>query len=188
MLSEKLGHSLDKPLERIARHIPFTPNTLTLTGLAVSIVASLVLSFDLFLGGALVLLGACFDVMDGAVARVTNQQTSFGSLLDSVLDRYADSSIFIGIGVYCHRHGELTGAALSAVALVGSLLTSYVRARAGGLGAECREGLIERPERIVLIVAGTLSGFVVPMLWCLSVLSHLTAVQRIVNARKVLRN
>ncbi|GAB4482413.1 MAG: CDP-alcohol phosphatidyltransferase family protein [Thermodesulfovibrionales bacterium] len=187
MLSEKLGHALDKPLARVAAHIPLHPNTLTLAGLAITIYAGCVLSQDLFRGGLLVLAGAVFDVLDGAVARVNAKQTSFGAFLDSVLDRYADSAVFAGIAAYYAQKGETGPVVLCAVALVGSLLTSYARARAEGLGAECRSGLIERPDRILLIVIGTTSGFIVPVLWALAVLSHLTTLQRIFVARKSLQ-
>lgn len=188
MLSEKLGHSLDKPLERIAAHIPLHPNTLTLAGLAVTLYAGYVLSEDLLRGGILVLAGALFDVLDGVVARVNEKQTRYGAFLDSVLDRYADSAIFGGIAAYYAQKGATGPVVLCAVALVGSLLTSYARARAEGLGAECRSGLIERPDRILLVVIGTTSGFIVPVLWALAVFSHLTTLQRILVTRRALQS
>lgn len=185
MIGEKLGHVFDKPLEGLARKIPISPNSLTIIGFVVTLGASIVLVTDLFLGGMLILLGALFDVLDGVVARATHRVTRFGAFLDSVLDRYSDALMFLAIAFNLLRNSNRIGAGLAVVALVGAFLVSYVRARAEGLGVECKVGLMERPERIILLVFGLLSGMIMPVLWILTVLNHVTAAQRIYYVRNL---
>lgn len=187
MLGEKLGHVFDKPLGGLAARIPLSPNVLTIAGVIVTLGASAVLMFHMRWGGALVLLGAFFDVLDGVVARTNGRATQFGAFLDSVLDRYSDAFIFLSISLNLYRNDNPVGAVLSLVALVGAVLVSYVRARAEGIGIDCKVGLMERPERVLLAVFGTVSGLIMPVLWILAVLTHVTVVQRIFHVRKAFR-
>ncbi|MBA4372092.1 MAG: CDP-alcohol phosphatidyltransferase family protein [Thermodesulfovibrio sp.] len=184
MIGEKLGHVFDKPLGGVAAGITLNPNVLTIAGFFVTFAASVVLVFDMRWGGMLVLLGAFFDILDGVVARVNNKATLYGAFLDSVLDRYSDAFIFLSVSLNLYLDNNLPGAALALSILVGALLVSYVRARAEGLGVDCKVGLMERPERILLIVFGALSGLVMPVLWILAVLTHVTVMQRILHVRK----
>ncbi len=186
MLGEKLGHVFDRPLESIAIKIPFHPNTLTITGFLVTVAASLILASDLVFGGILVMAGGIFDVLDGVVARVNGKKTRFGAFLDSVLDRLSDALILLAIGWNFFNRGSLTGVVLCLVTLVGSFLISYTRARAEGLGEDCKHGLMERPERIVLIAFGAVSGLMTPVLWALVILTHITVFQRIIHVWKVM--
>lgn len=179
MLGEKFGHPFDRPLESIARKIPLAPNTITVTGFFITLLASLILSVDLLCGGMLVLTGGLFDVLDGVVARVNGRSSHFGAFLDSVLDRYSDALILLGIGWNLYDRNNLTGVVLCAGTLVGAFLISYVRARAEGLGKSCKNGLLERPERVVLISIGAITGFIMPVLWVLVVLTHFTVLQRV---------
>ncbi|MHB8881702.1 MAG: CDP-alcohol phosphatidyltransferase family protein [Thermodesulfovibrionales bacterium] len=179
MLGERFGHFLDKPLTPLVRLIAVEPNSLSLTGFAVTIGASFLLVSDLFWGALAVLAGTFFDILDGVAARVHKKESDFGAFLDSVLDRYSDSLIFIAVGLHLLKKGSLTGAVLSIGVLTGSLIISYTRARAEGLGMSCKVGLMERPERIVLLVLGAITGMIQPMLWLLLLLTHLTALQRI---------
>lgn len=179
MLSSRLGHVFDKPLERIAMKIPFAPNTLSFTGFLVTVIASSVLLRDLFWGGILVLAGGIFDILDGVVARVNNRSSRFGAFFDSVLDRYSDSFIFLSIAWYMGMHGNRTAMLLCLGTLIGALLISYTRARAEGIGEECNCGLMERPERIILVAIGTISGIMMPVLWLLFLLTHYTVLQRV---------
>ena len=179
MIGEKLGHVFDKPLERFARKIPFHPNTLTITGFLVTAVASYALSTNLILGGVLVLAGGMFDVFDGVVARINEKKTKFGAFLDSVLDRCSDALIILAVGWNLYHRGNATAAALCVVTLVGAFLISYTRARAEGLGENCDHGLMERPERIVLIAIGAITGSSIPVVWAMTVLTYYTVLQRI---------
>jgi len=184
MFGERFGHVFDKPLRGLALHIPLSPNSLTVAGFAVTAGAALVLVSDLRLGGLLVLLGGVFDVFDGVVARVQGRESRFGAFLDSLLDRLSDSLILAGIGVHYHLQGHTDGALLSLACLVGAYMVSYARARAEGLGVDCKVGMMERPERIILLSSGALSGLLLPVLWILAVTTAFTVLQRIRRVRE----
>ncbi len=137
-------------------------------------------------GGFLVLLGGLFDMIDGDVARASNRVTRFGALYDSTLDRYAEILIFFGLGFHfidkysTSSTGLLVSMAIF-LALAGSIMVSYVRARAEGLGFECKVGIMQRPERIILIGFGSLISEVVLIvsIVIIAILAHFTAIQRI---------
>ncbi len=184
MLSEKLGHALDKPLEAFARRIPLNPNTITIIGFALTLASSVLLAHNLVIGALCLLPSGLFDLLDGIVARSRGESSSFGGFLDSVLDRYSDAVILLAIAWNMGGTGQKTGVILAMITLVGSLLISYARARAEGLGVSCTHGLMERPERLILLFIGAVSGYMVAMLWLLAGLTHLTVLQRILYARK----
>ena len=186
MLSKKLGRSLDRPLARLALHVPFTPNAITITGFIFMIFACSVLVSDLMTGGILVLIAGFFDMLDGAIARAKNMVSPYGAFLDSILDRYADASIMLAISWNMFSLGHTVGMLLALASLVGSFLVSYARARAEGLGVSCSNGLMERPERIILIAAGAITGFIIPVLWVMTILTHYTVIQRIIHTQKQL--
>lgn len=161
----------------------FTPNTLTLVGLFITALSAVLIAAGQFVAGGLVLLiAALFDILDGAVARVTGKVYRYGAFLDSTTDRYAEGFTYIALLYYyvAGHHGTVEPMLVIA-ALNGSLLVSYVRARAQSLGFVCDGGLLARPERVVLTVLGLLfSGpLLLPVLWVLALLTNLTAVQRI---------
>lgn len=178
MISYKFGHILDRPLFPIAKGIKLNPNLLTVTGFLITAIAAVVIPMNLRLGGLLILFGAFFDVLDGVVARVNGRTTKFGAFLDSLLDRYSDAFIFLSIAWYFSERGDYTGVSLSIGTMVGALLVSYARARGEGLGIDSQEGLMERPERIILLIFATLTGWLKPVLWIMLILTHLTVVQR----------
>jgi len=184
MLSEKFGHALDKPLKEFAGRIPLSPNFITVAGFALTVASSLLLAHNLTLGAFCLLPAGLFDMLDGIVARSRGESSSFGAFLDSLLDRYSDSVILLAIAWNLGSTGHMTGVFLSVVALVGSLIVSYVRARAEGLGVSCSNGLMERPERLILLFIGAVSGYIVPALWLLAGLTHFTVLQRVLHARK----
>jgi phosphatidylglycerophosphate synthase len=184
LISAKLGHFLDKPFSPLARRITVSPNVLTITGFLITIIASLFIPFSPLVGGILILIGGFFDMLDGIVARVNDKKTEFGALLDSTLDRYSDSIIFVSIAWYFFNFNNLTGVIFTIISLVGAFLISYVRARAEGINIRCNVGLLERPERIVLIAFGCIMDLLLIIVILLSVLSHLTAIQRIIHAYK----
>ena len=184
MLSEWCGHFLDKPLAPLARHIPFSPNCISITGLFITAAASALIPFDLLLGGIFIAVGGLFDILDGLVARTNGKRTRFGAFLDSTLDRYSDSLMIMGAAWYFYAAADVAGLCVSAGALVGSLVTSYARARAEGLGLDCNVGILERPERVVLISAGCITGLLFPAMVIIFVLSHITVIQRILHVQK----
>ena len=196
MLSERIGNygrSLRDYLAGVLARIIPNPNHLTLVGLLINIVAAFLYGYGYFFTAGFVLIFAgAFDILDGAVARLMRRATTFGAFFDSVIDRYSDLVIFIGIMVFYARqtpyHSTLY-VALTGIALTGSTMTSYARARAESLIPKCKVGFLERPERVVLLIIGSLTE--VPwtssnyflhrmpaVLWLLAVLSHWTVAHR----------
>ena len=187
MIGAKLGHFLDAPLSPILKRIRIRPNIFTITGFIITAIAALVIPYNIKLGGLLILAGGLFDMLDGISARVNNKVTKFGAFLDSVLDRYSDAFLFLSVAWYLASKGEHNAAFLSLGTLVGAFLISYARARAEGLGQECKTGIMERPERIILLIFAALTGWFVPVLWIMFVLTHVTVFQRIYHVWKVIR-
>jgi phosphatidylglycerophosphate synthase len=185
MISARLGHFLDKPLEPIAKHIRITPNFFTVSGFVISTIAAVSIPYNPRIGGVLILCGGVFDVLDGVVARTNGKVTDFGAFLDSVLDRYSDAFIFFAIAWYMFLQGETGGVILSLGSLIGAFIISYARARAEGLGMDCHTGIMERPERIILLAGACLTGYMLPVLWVLFVLTHVTVLQRIMHVRRI---
>jgi CDP-diacylglycerol--glycerol-3-phosphate 3-phosphatidyltransferase len=168
-------------LGRIVAKTHLTPNTLTVLGLFLNVaVAAVIASGNMVLGGVMVLLGGGFDVLDGAVARETQQTSKFGAFLDSTLDRYSEAIVFGGLLLYFTRNGGGTTAILLTYAtIVGSLMISYTRAKAEGLGTRGDVGFAQRLERVLILAAAL---FVSQPVWgvaALAVLTHLTAFHRI---------
>jgi len=157
-------------------------NVLTVLG-SVMIFGSIYLlaSGAFFWAGCLILGASVFDMLDGAVARVKNETSRFGAFLDSTLDRYSEAFMFFGLLLYYQRPSHPSNEiALIYTSVIGSFLVSYIRARAEALGFDCKVGLLERPRRIILLVLGLLSGWILVMLWTLAILTHITALQRLV--------
>jgi phosphatidylglycerophosphate synthase len=187
VLSAKLGHFLDTPLNQIARRIPLSPNTLTIVGFLITVIAAFVIPQNIRLGGILILIGGVLDILDGAVARTKGQTTQFGAFLDSVLDRYSDAFLFLALAWYLAERGSHEGAFLSLGTLVGAFLISYTRARAEGLGKTCHTGIMERSERIILLAFAAITGWLLPILWIMLILTHITVLQRIYHVWRILR-
>jgi phosphatidylglycerophosphate synthase len=187
MLSNRLGHFLDKPLAPLAKKITINPNKITIIGFIITALAAVILNRSLFWGGICIIIGGLFDMLDGVVARVNRRATSFGAFLDSVLDRYSDAFLLIGFAWIFYTQGSLTGVILSIGTLTGSLIISYARARAEGLGEECQAGILERPERMIFLIIGALTEMILPMMWILCVFTHVTVIQRILHVREVMK-
>ncbi len=132
-------------------------------------------------GGLLLLISSGFDILDGALARVSGREQRYGAFLDSTVDRYAEAMTSIALLYYFIFHGHHTLEPMLVVfALTGSLLVSYVRARAQSLGFNCDGGLLARPERVVITVIGlVIAPLLIWALWILAILTNVTAVQRI---------
>jgi len=183
MLTEKLGHRFDNAFSRIAKALfgeKINPNFLTFAGLVINIGAGVCLGMGQWvIGGCLICLGGFFDIFDGAVARVFNKVTKFGGFLDSVIDRYSDTALLIGIIWYYAQNGDLGYTFLSLIVLMGSLLIPYSRAKAEIFLSRCNVGLMERAERTILLALGSLFNVMPVVLWLLAVFTHFTVIQRI---------
>ena len=184
MLSKYGRGWIATPLSHIAGWLEATgisPNTLTLIGFGLTLVVALVLaSGQLLWGGLLLIVAALFDTLDGAVARHAGKTSVFGAFLDSVMDRFSEAVTLIALIYY--YSGQADGrlpVVLLAVALAGSLMVSYTRARAEAVNIECKEGFFQRTERIVVLIIGLVTGWMLPVLWILAILTNVTAVQRI---------
>ena len=174
------------PVGAFLARIGLTPNALTIVGCLLNLgVAAVIASGDLLLGGILMLLVAAFDTLDGAVARAAGLESTFGAFLDSTLDRYSEVLVFGGIVALGALRADIQVVILAYTAAVGSLLVSYARARAEGLGLRGDVGWLQRPERIVLLGIGLIAGLLVPALWILAVLTNITAIQRILHVRRL---
>lgn len=163
---QPLVYQVIQPLIVGLTKIGVTPNTITLIGFLLNIVVAAIfikggnagdagLSYVGW-GGAMILFAGLFDMIDGRLARVSNQSSKFGAFFDSVLDRYSEMVMFLGICYYLVAQGYFLSSLFAFLALIGSIMVSYIRARAEGLGIECSDGLMQRPERIILIGASAL--------------------------------
>ena len=131
------------------------------------------------LAGALLIITLGSDALDGALARLANATSRFGAFLDSTLDRWAEVLIYGALIWLFLKEGQDTGVLLAASAMAASLLVSYTRARAEGVGLPCKEGLFTRFERLLVLIAGLILDLIIPALWIIAVLAGVTAVQRI---------
>lgn len=164
-----------------------TANALTLTGLAVSVVAAVVIAREyLLLGGVLVLVSGVFDLLDGPVARARGKTTKFGAVLDSTCDRLGEAAVLLGLLVLYLRQDYFWEPLLIYTTFVGSVLVSYIRARAEGLGLKCEVGVFTRPERVIVLALGLIAAHwadkaVLVTLGILTALTLVTVMQRIVH-------
>lgn len=185
MITHEIGKAGNRAVEGIVRAFAasrINPNVLTFIGMAINAVAAYLFAYDYFRwAGATVILAGIFDLTDGRVARFTGRVTPFGGFFDSVMDRYSDLILLIGLLVYYGRVNRFTYVTLVAVAMIGSVMVSYARARAENSIPSCKVGFLERPERVVLIIIGALSGRMEPVLWVIAVLSNLTVVHRMAH-------
>lgn len=219
-----LIYKVINPFVRLLIRIGFTPNGVTTVGLLLNVGVAVIfvvgaedgnrgdLSYVGWAGG-LILFAGLFDMLDGQVARLGNMSSTFGALYDSVLDRYSELIMFLGICYYLIGHHYFLSSLFAFIALIGSMMVSYIRARAEGLGVECKDGLMQRPERVVTVAVSaiacgitaqyiggnfkiyipgipfqvfeTISVFTVP-LTIMAVLTNITAINRIRDVKRSL--
>jgi CDP-diacylglycerol--glycerol-3-phosphate 3-phosphatidyltransferase len=198
VLTGRIGEVLTRIAERLTRLVAHvSPNVLTIIGLALNGVACAFFAMSgghdytspalLRTGGLVAFVAALFDVMDGRVARLRGRETTFGAYLDSTMDRFSDMLLYLGLLILYARVDRTPQMALVWVAAFGSFMTSYARARAESLIPSCNVGLLERPERIVLLVAGAVFNRMTAALWIIAVLANVTAIQRVVFTLVTLR-
>jgi phosphatidylglycerophosphate synthase len=219
---QPLVYQVIHPLILGLSKIGVTPNTITLIGFVLNIGVAMIFieggnedHLDLRYigwGGAMILFAGLFDMIDGRLARVSNQSSKFGAFFDSVLDRYSEMIMFLGICYYLVAQGYFLSSLFAFLALIGSVMVSYIRARAEGLGIECSDGLMQRPERIILIggsavlcglvqnyfgvfkytlpntnfpIWENIAVFTFPI-FLLAILANYTALQRLLHCKKAL--
>lgn len=179
-----VGRACNKLLLAIVNGLALTrihPNFLTFIGLVINIGAAWLLARGQFWQAGLVIIGAgLFDMVDGRVARQTGQVTRFGGFFDSVLDRYSDLALLIGLLVYYASIGRNFYVVLTAIVMMASVMISYTRSRAENTIPQCKVGFLERPERIVLLIIGSLFDRMAPVLWIIAVFGNLTVVHRMI--------
>jgi len=176
-----------EPLAQILIRFKVHPHILTFSGLIFSFLAFIFLRNEfLFFGGLMIILAGICDVLDGRLARETQTMSKFGALIDSVVDRYAEVFIYLGLAVFYWRRSALM-LVLLILAIAGSFLVSYTRARAEGLGFECKIGLMQRQERMTFLAVGAILGslpftkhfFMTLVIWLIAIMSNFTVIQRI---------
>jgi CDP-diacylglycerol--glycerol-3-phosphate 3-phosphatidyltransferase len=181
-LTSYIGLVCGKIIDLIVRALALSrihPNVLTFLGLLINIWAAFLFAAGRFQAAALVLIGAgLFDMVDGRVARETNRVTRFGGFFDSVLDRYSDLALLMGLLVYYGNISRPFYVVLTAVVMTGSVMVSYTRARAENTIPTCKVGFMERPERVVLLIIGALFDRMAPVLWVIAVLANITVIHR----------
>jgi CDP-diacylglycerol--glycerol-3-phosphate 3-phosphatidyltransferase len=177
-----IGNVCGGIIDRIVRWLALSrihPNVLTFLGLVINIWAAFLFAQGRFRAAAAVVIGAgLFDMVDGRVARATDRVTKFGGFFDSVLDRYSDLALYMGLLVYYASINRFPYIILTAIAMTGSVMVSYTRARAENSIPKCKVGFLERPERIVLIIIGALFMRMAPVLWVIAILANLSVVHR----------
>ena len=206
ILSEKIKEGFVRamaPLCKFLSGLGLSPNALTLAGLSLSMVTGLIYAGGSFFwaGVVLILAGIC-DVLDGQMARLTDNISAFGAFLDSAIDRFSELFIFLGLawhfsGLSAENPESALGSVVVLIiilALAGSFLVSYTRARAEGMGVNCKVGWMQRPERLALLILGSLLAglpvvgqyIMIGTVFIIAVLSNYTAVQRIIYVKNQL--
>jgi CDP-diacylglycerol---glycerol-3-phosphate 3-phosphatidyltransferase len=193
MLSALVGNLVRSQLLRLGSILARTrlsPNAFTVIGLLLNIVVAVIIaSGNLVLGGIMALVAGSFDMLDGAVARVTGKITRFGGFFDSTLDRYSEAIVFFGLLIYLMDiEAGTTAIALLFAAIVGSLMVSYARARAESADVDAEVGLFARPERIIVLAFLLIIGQPILALWILAIVTNVTTAQRIFHVWRQTRN
>ena len=192
MIGNKIGHRLDPYIYNLFKKCfgeHSNPNLFTLMGFFSTLFASfLILKEFWILAGLFIILSGIFDLIDGVVARKLGKVTVYGGFLDSVLDRYSDLLLLLSLLIYYLKKGDPVLVILTSFVSMGTALIPYVRARAEAANVPCNIGLMERAERIILLSAGVLFGWMEMMLWVLAILTHFTVIQRIYYVWKKLHS
>jgi CDP-diacylglycerol--glycerol-3-phosphate 3-phosphatidyltransferase len=183
-----LPRQITHPVVGVLAKLGVTPNMLTVAQLLGGVLAGYVIATgELLAGGILVLLASALDAFDGTLARTTGKVTKFGGVFDSTIDRMFEGAVLGGVLWYYLEEGDKTASLLVFIAGIGSLCVSYVRARAESTGIEIYDGIFTRVVRIIILVAGLVTGQVKPVLWLLAVMTTVTAFHRLYAVYQKLR-
>jgi CDP-diacylglycerol--glycerol-3-phosphate 3-phosphatidyltransferase len=186
------GH-IAPPLARLLARTRVTPNALTWMGFIITAgAAALIVTGHMLAAGIVALVAGFFDTLDGALARLTGRVTRFGAVLDSTLDRLSEAVLLLALLAVFAREQQADWSLLTGIALLGSLMVSYIRARIEGLGVACKAGLFTRPERVIILALGLLlnrfSYALVAAVGLLALLSFITVIERLVYAWRQLKD
>jgi len=184
-----------EPIAKLLINLRVHPHLITFSGLAISILAfNFFRQGYFFFAGVMVVLAGVCDMLDGRLARETNRISKFGALMDSTIDRYSEVLLFLGLAIFFYdKHSHVIYPIIFAI--TGSFMVSYTRARAEGLGIECKVGLMKREERITYLAIGSLLGaipgigiyFVIVTIWFIAIFANITVIQRVVFIRNELK-
>jgi len=184
-LARKWTVGIFEPIASLIGRTGVSPNVVTLTGTLLNLVVAWVLTQGyLRIGGVLVPLVALFDALDGALARLTAKRSRFGAFLDSTMDRFSEAILYLGLLLFYTRYGARQEIILIYATIVGSLMVSYARARAEGLGLDCKVGLLTRLERVIILTIALILNQMSIALWVLAILTNFTALQRMYHVWK----
>ena len=192
-IRQAINAYVELPVARGLARLGVSPNAVTFAGLAGAGVSAYLISEGLFwAGGVVMLLAGILDLFDGALARATGQDSDFGALLDSVIDRVSEIVVLLGLLLFYTRNGSVEGSVLVYLAVGGSIMVSYLRARSEGLGIECKVGIMTRPERVAalgfgLIIGHWLPNVVLAVLGAIAALTILTTAQRLFHTWRSLK-
>ena len=179
------GSVITYPIGRILGRLGIHPNVVTFAGFVLNIIAGAVLSTGSYIiGGVLVIFASSVDALDGALARVSDKKTRFGAFLDSTLDRLSEGALFFGLLMWFVKENMVLETYLIYFVVLGSIMVSYTRARAEGLGFECKVGILTRMERIAVLSLGLLLGWIRLILLIMLVLTWVTFLQRAISVYK----
>jgi CDP-diacylglycerol--glycerol-3-phosphate 3-phosphatidyltransferase len=194
--TQDLYFDLIDPISHALASAKIHPHVLTVTGFILSLAAANFFRIDrFFLAGIALILGGTCDVLDGRIARATGKGSTYGALFDSTIDRYSEIFIFLGLTWFYYDRSKWT-VLIILLAVAGSMMVSYTRARAEGLGLQCRVGILQRQHRIILLVVGAILGTIpgtghlamLIAIWIIAILANITAIQRIAYIRAQLKN
>lgn len=185
MFLRKFFKGIIDPVAAFFLRIGLKPDHITILGfLLSSLSAYFIATGKITIGGLILLIGGPLDVVDGSMARKLGEPSKLGALFDSVVDRYSEFIVFIGLLIYFLQKPYIMGCILVIVALGGSLLVSYVKARAESLGFNAKVGILTRVERLMIMIIGLIFNIPLVALWIIAILSNITAIQRFLFVRK----
>ena len=192
MISERIGTWVRHYMLHVGSWFAkrgITPNMATLIGLGLNVIVAVILGFGHpIIAGVLLLLASAFDMVDGSIARATNTVSKFGGFFDSTIDRYSEIVVYVGLLAWLNTtDNDHLGSLLTLVAATGALMISYARARAEALGYKASVGLVARPERVILLALCLIIQQPMWALWILAILTHVTAVWRILHVYRLAR-
>ena len=185
---------VERPVARLLARLGLTPNLVTLIGLAIAGAGAYTIAVgQWWVGGLIVLFAGVFDLFDGALARATGKESDFGALLDSTIDRVSEAVVLLGLLAFYLSANDDLGSILVYVALVGSIMVSYMRARSEGLGIDCKVGVMTRPERVAAVGIGLIVGHWLPVvvlvvLGAIGTLTTITAIHRLIHTSRMISN
>lgn len=185
MFLRKLFKGVIDPVARFFLSIGFKPNMITYLGLIITTAASaLIITGHIQWAGLVLLIGAPLDVVDGSMARLLKHSSMYGAFIDSVTDRYSELVLLGGLLIHYVLEANLTACILVFVAAAGSVMVSYVKARAEGLGFSAKIGVLTRVERLIVLISCLIFNIPMVALWIIAVLANVTSLQRIWFVRK----